>query len=237
MTPEKSEVCPWCGDEPAQELHEAWGHEFLIDTCCEGRNAFVVQLLQEDPKAAAVLMRDMGAEDLLGQRLRNVISTEPSFLLDFRISVGPIKFSVAKQFVLDHHQHCRPPAGWRFGFGCWNGPSLVGVAMVGRPVARMIDANQVVEVNRLCLDRTLPAALRFNASSKLLSAAAKEAKTRGFQRSITYTLDSENGASMRASGWVEDGRSRGGSWTRAGRDRPNPKPTEAKVRWARALRR
>ncbi|MHA6346439.1 XF1762 family protein [Roseivivax sp. CAU 1761] len=213
------DVCPWCGQASFAELHEAWGHEFA-----------------GDPKDAAEILRQMGADVLLGCAIRGVSSETPSLLLDFRLSVRPVRFAVAKEFVRRHHAHCRPPAGWKFGLGCWNGPSLIGVAMVGRPVARMIDATQVLEVNRLCLDRSMPSAHRFNASSMLYGWAAREARRRGYSKIITYTLSSESGASLRASGWAEEDRSRGGGWSRPSRGRSNPTPTEPKVRWARVLR-
>lgn len=219
------------------DLFEVWDHEFMLDTCCEAMHHALSQELSEGGREAAAMLRSLGAEELLGRTLRGVDAGSSSLALDFHLEIRPVRFGVCKAFVEAHHHHCRPPAGWRFGAGCFNGPTMVGVAMVGRPVARMIDATQVVEVNRLCIDRDLSPALRRNAASKLLGFAAKEARRRGFARIITYTLQSEGGASLRAAGWLEDGHSPGGSWSRPSRARGESGPTEPKIRWARELAR
>lgn len=232
LTPQ---TCRWCGQPRQCEILEAWGHEVMFETCCEAEHEALLTRLADDPDGAAGILRHMDAEQLLGWRLRGLLADGPGLALDYRLRIAPIRFGRARDFVMRHHEHCRPPAGWRFGAGCWNGPTLVGVAMVGRPVARMIDAKATVEVNRLCLDRSLPAGLRRNAVSMLLGHAAREARRRGFSRIITYTLESESGSSLRASGWSEDGRSRGGSWSRPARARGVSGPTEPKVRWAREL--
>lgn len=227
--------CQWCGDAIVEEISECWGHEFTVETCCEARHAMLVTELNDDPKQAAARLRAMSFEDLVRQPLRTVDASTGSLLVDYRLRVAPVAFRDAKAFVADHHEHCRPPAGWRFGAACWNGPSLVGVVMVGRPVARMIDSSQVVEVNRLCLDRNLPQTLRYNASSMLYGHAAREAKRRGFSKIITYVLASESGHSLVAAGWTVDGHTRGGGWSCPSRPRGANTPTEPKTRWARSL--
>ena len=234
MSPSAS-CCQWCGDAVIEEISECWGHEFSFETCCEARHDMLVAEMNADPKAAADRLRGMSFEGLTGQRLRAVDASLPGLLANYRLRVEAVAFRDAKAFVGAHHEHCKPPAGWRFGAACWNGPSLIGVVMVGRPVARMIDAREVVEVNRLCLDRTLPDALRHNASSMLYGHAAREARRRGFARIITYTLSSESGHSLRAAGWTVDGHTRGGAWSCPSRPRGANTPTEPKTRWARSL--
>jgi len=183
---DSADQCPWCQQVPIAGLHEAWGHEFMLDACCEGMHAFLSHALAEGGKSALSLVKLLGAADLLPHQLRGIGKDGPGLELDYRLAIRPVRFGICKKFVQDHHAHCRPPAGWRFGAGCFNGPTLVGVAMVGRPVARMLDASQVVEVNRLCIDRSISPALRRNAASMLLGFAAREARRRGFRRIITY---------------------------------------------------
>lgn len=231
----QTKTCQWCGDEVVEEISECWGHEFTFETCCEARHAILCLQMTTHPKEAAETLREMSFEDLVGHPIRRVASDGPGLLADYRLRVEPIRFGLAKAFVAEHHEHCRPPAGWKFGASCWNGPSLVGVVMVGRPVARMIDATQVVEVNRLCLDRHLAAPLRHNASSMLYGHAAREARRRGYAKIITYTLESESGHSLVAAGWQVDGKTAGGGWSRPGRLRGANTPTEPKTRWARYL--
>ena len=229
------DICPWCGDTPVAAVHEAWGHDFMIDACCESMHHALAEDIAQGGREAATVMNALGATDLLPYAMRGLGADGPGLELDYRLDIRPVRFGHCKAFVLAHHHHCRPPAGWRFGGGCFNGPTLVGVAMVGRPVARMLDASQVVEVNRLCIDQTLSSALRRNAASKLLGFAAREAKRRGYARIITYTLECESGDSLRAAGWHQDGRSAGGSWSRPSRKRGESGPQEPKIRWARNL--
>lgn len=102
----------------------------------------------------------------------------------------------AKQFVFKYHRHHPPPIGHKFSLGCFEDDKLVGVAVVSRPVARMLDDGHTLEVTRLATDGTR------NACSFLYSACAREAKKMGYSKIITYILESENGASLRASGWT-----------------------------------
>lgn len=229
--------CEWCGEAVIEEILECWGHEFSFDTCCEARHEILVEEMNCCPKQAAERLRHLSFEEHTGHRIRAVDASTPGLMADYRLRIAPVAFRDAKAFVAAHHEHCRPPAGWRFGAACWNGPSLVGVVMVGRPVARMIDSSQVVEVNRLCLDRNLPDGLRHNASSMLYGHAAREAKRRRFVKIITYTLSSETGHSLKAAGWTVDGETRGGAWARPSRSRSANTPTEPKTRWARLLAR
>jgi hypothetical protein len=72
---------------------------------------------------------------------------------------------------------------------------LVGVVIVGRPVARLFDNGQTLEVTRVATDETR------NACSLLYAAAWRAAKALGYTRLITYTQQEEGGASLRAAGW------------------------------------
>lgn len=229
-------VCPYCGEESVLELFEVWtSREFMLDTCCEGMLEAATARLN-DPGDAVDLLRTVGIEALGFGRLRRLVGEEcGSLLLDWNPHVVPVSQAEAKAFVREHHAHCRPPAGWRFGAGLCNGHQLIGVVMVGRPVARHLDPARIVEVNRLCVRRDLASGLTWNACSMLYSWAAREAKMRGFDRIITYTLDNEAGTTLRAAGWDREGKTRGGSWSRATRPRTDRHPTGAKVRWSRSL--
>lgn len=108
----------------------------------------------------------------------------------------PVDFASAAAFVDANHRHHRRPAGHKFSIGVANDDDeLVGVAMVGRPVARKLDDGLTLEVNRTCTDGTR------NANSMLYAAAWQAAKALGYRRLITYTQDGESGASLSAAGW------------------------------------
>lgn len=111
------------------------------------------------------------------------------------LTLIPITLAVANAFVAGHHRHHQPVVGHKYSIGCSANGALVGVVIVGRPVSRYLDDGATLEVTRLCTDGTP------NACSILYAAAARAAKAMGYSRIITYTLDTESGASLRAVGW------------------------------------
>lgn len=130
-----------------------------------------------------------------------------------RLTVVPINFADAAAFVAMHHRHHAPPQGCKFAIGASAGGQLVGVAIVGRPVARGHDDGLTVEVTRLCTDGTR------NACSLLYGAAWRAAHAMGYRRLITYTLPDEGGASLRGAGWRLVGARGGGNWNTPARPR------------------
>lgn len=164
---------------------------------------------------------------------------EDWFINSLKIDYGLVECEVtqaqAKEFIKEWHRHHKPPVGWRWGHAVSNGGLLIGVAMVGRPVARAINHKQVVEVNRLCVHPDLDGALVWNAASQMYGAAAREAKRRGFKKIITYTLESESGVSLKAAGWIAEAKTKGGMWNTPSRERQDKGPTCRKIRWAREL--
>ncbi len=237
--------CPNCGERPIAQLFEIWSpREFMLDTCCEHMLAAANEFLAEDPKAAAKWLNEEGLGEICGQRVgladafgrgaRRVIDDGcGSLVIDWHLELAPISQATAKDFIRTHHRHAnKPPAGWRFGAGVMNGSDLVAVVMVGRPVARMLDDGQTVEVNRLCTRPDIAPGLAWNACSQLYAWSAKEARRRGFRRCVTYTLEEELGTSLKAAGWVVETASGGGSWNRPSRRRGNDGPQGRKLRWA-----
>ena len=112
------------------------------------------------------------------------------------IEIVPVSFGQAVEFVDAWHRHHQPPIGHKFSIGLAQGDELVGVAMVGRPVARHFDNGLTLEVNRTCVADSIP-----NGNSMLYGAAWRAAKALGYRRLITYTQAGESGASLRAAGW------------------------------------
>jgi hypothetical protein len=111
------------------------------------------------------------------------------------LHIVPVKFADAADFVRQHHRHHEAPMGHKFSIGVAAGDLLVGVAMVGRPVARHFDDGLTLEVTRSCTDGT------DHANSMLYGAAWRAAKALGYGRLITYTQDGEAGSSLKGAGW------------------------------------
>jgi len=233
-------ACLFCGEPELLDIGDIWADgAYTLDTCCPGLLENVCAEMHDDPRWARDLLRRLGAELLTGQRLRRVCDDNGfTTMLDYKLQVRPISFRDAAQFVGRHHSHSRPPLTWRFGFGVWNGRALLmGVAMIGNPVARALMGRNLVEVLRLCVRRDTEPMLRDGCCSKLYAAAARHAEHAGFSRIITYTTILEDGASVRAAGWVRDAEVPGRGWHSARRPRSNASNAfVAKIRWSRTLR-
>ena len=68
----------------------------------------------------------------------------------------------------------------------------------------------------------------------LYGASCRVAKAMGYKRIITYILESENGASLKASNFVCEGVAGGTHWT-GKRNRGQSIPKEMKTRWCKIL--
>jgi len=140
-----------------------------------------------------------------------------------KLALCRVELKEANSFVEAHHRHHRPVVGHKFSLGASLDDKLVGVVIVGRPVSRMRDDGSTLEVTRLCTDGTR------NACSFLYGAAARATFALGYHRIGTYILVSEDGASLRASGWRLLGQRGGDSWSRSYRLRNDNHPTEPKL--------
>lgn len=144
------------------------------------------------------------------------------------MNIRPITFREACNFVSQYHRHHKPTVGCKFSLGLYDEDRLVGVAICGRPVSRKLDDGLTCEINRLCTDGTR------NACSMLYGACCRVAKEMGYVKIITYILESENGASLKASNFTCEGVAGGLKWT-GSRDTGKEYPHEMKTRWSRRL--
>ena len=145
------------------------------------------------------------------------------------IRLVPTTLREANAFVKAHHRHHKPVTGHKFSIGCEAEGRLVGVVIAGRPVSRYLDDGLTLEVNRLCTTGEK------NACSMLYAAAARAAKAMGYQRIITYTLDTEPGTSLRAAGWTCMGRAGGKRWTGKRCPAVDLCPPQMKLRYEKQL--
>lgn len=161
-------------------------------------------------------------------RIADKIEVEADILKEpiEQIHIAPITFRDAKAFVEEHHRHLKNIGGCKFCIGIKRGEELLGCAICGRPVSRRYDDGYTLEINRVCTDGTR------NACSMLYGACCRTAKAMGYKRVVTYTLQSETGASLRASNFACEGEAGGTHWT-GERNRGQDIPNEKKVRWAK----
>ena len=119
------------------------------------------------------------------------------------LEIRPCSLKEANDYVAAHHRHNRPTSGHKWSVACYDGERLCGVAIAGRPIARKLDDGLTIEIRRVCTDGTR------NACSMLYGACVRAAKAMGYKRVVTYTLVSEPGASLKASGFQCSGEAGG----------------------------
>ena len=143
-----------------------------------------------------------------------------------KLTIVPMTFREACAYVDEHHRHHKPSRGCKFCIGVADEDNVIrGVAMVGRPVNRVLDDGWTVEVNRVATDGCP------NACSALYGAAWRVARAMGYRKCVTYTLPSEGGSSLRGAGWTLIAETQGGSWNCKSRPRVDLHPTQQKFRW------
>lgn len=143
----------------------------------------------------------------------------------------PIMQAEALAFVANFHRHNKPPCGSMLQVGASDGARLVGVAIAGLPVSRVLMDGATLEVTRCCVLDDAPK----GSCSFLYAALWRAARALGWRRLVTYTLASESGASLRGAGWrvVAElpARSDAQQWTnRPGREW-QPVVGQQKLRW------
>lgn len=146
------------------------------------------------------------------------------------LRIVPVEFRDAREFVAAHHRHHNPPIGHKFSIGVADGDTLVGVAIIGRPVSRVIQSDKrTLEVIRTATDGTM------NANSMLYGAARRATFALGYDRLITYTQEGESGASLRAAGFrVLASRPARAGWSAPSRPRDNKNGHVARTLWETA---
>lgn len=124
-----------------------------------------------------------------------------------RLELVPTTLRSANAYIAEHH---RPARGCISVVAVCEGGRRCGVAVVGRPLARMLQ----------------------DGFTMLYRAAWRSVKALGYRRLVTYTLPREGGASLRAAGFTRVGEA-GGRWhrPRCGRVRADWHPIQRKLQW------
>ena len=114
-----------------------------------------------------------------------------------KLQPTPIALREANEFVRNFHRHNKPTQGGKVAIGALNEDELVGVAIVGRPVSATLDDGWTAEVTRVCVRDHAPR----NACSFLYGRCWRIWQQMGGKRMVTYTLQTESGASLKGAGW------------------------------------
>lgn len=140
-----------------------------------------------------------------------------------------VELKDANEFILNHHRHHKRIQGHRFSIGALLDNKLVGVAVIGRPIAGGKHQRDWVEVTRCCSDGTK------NVCSFLYAASARAASCLGYFRIQTYIMKEELGITLKAAGWKFDRMSAPVMWfTRPNRE-VEPHLMDRKQLWYKDL--
>lgn len=146
------------------------------------------------------------------------------------LQLVPVTLRLANDFVSRHHRHSGRTArdGGKWATGAAYQGELIGIAIVGRPVARLLADEFTAEVLRLCTNDNAPK----GAASMLYGACWRAWKAMGGLKMVTYTLITEPGRSLHAAGWTKAAQCKGHSWNRPNRQREEKTIYKIdKIRW------
>lgn len=144
-----------------------------------------------------------------------------------KLRIVPCSSEQAKSYVERFHRHHGSSVKAKFSVAVADEVGTIrGVALVGRPVARVLDDGATLEVNRVATDGCE------NACSALYGASRRIAKEMGYERLITYIRQDEPGVSLVASGWVFEQNIRARSWNMPGRPRIDKTEVVKRARWS-----
>jgi len=213
----------------------------LIANVSQGQAERLIQLITAtDPLSRPVrLVED---EDPLG-RLRDDWTGTPTTPLPAQMDLllnAPVERGILERvdlpkawisgWVAATHRHCtRLSIGVQFATAVRNRKTkkIVGAIQCKNPVARNMDDGQTLEISRVATDGTP------DACTWLMGQARRWAKRDGrFSRIISYTLEHEGGASLRAANFKQVAQVR----ARAPRRQGSAAPAGKKVRWEMFLK-
>ena len=150
------------------------------------------------------------------------------------LTVLPIPVKRALQWCAEVHRRLPRLQGAMWAIAALRDARIVGVAIVGRPTARMLDSANMLPQPALSILRVAcnpddkdpdhqdsQGRPHKGANSILYGACARAARTMGCTDLSTYIHHDESGISLRAAGWIKDTEheSRGGTYDRPSRAR------------------
>lgn len=141
-----------------------------------------------------------------------------------RLRPYPVKLALPFCKLVHRRQPKRQPGMWSVAVLEYG--ELRGVAIVGRPTARMLDDGFRLEVLRVAVQEGVK-----HACSMLYGSCSRTARGMGCTDLLTYLHADESGVSLKAAGWVFMGMTKGGEHDRPSRPRAAVVDAEPKQRW------
>lgn len=182
----------------------------------------------DEPPFDMIMIHCKSPEDLL--HAAELIAKREQHIKASDLTLVPVTLREARAFCDKHHRHNVSPKAHKFSIGLEKAGELIGVAIVGRPVARVNDDGHTAEILRVCVLESSR-----NANSKLYGACVRACKAMGYTKVITYTLPEESGASLRAAGFIPEAtakrRAKGWDTPSRRRELPEKYPEGQKIRW------
>ena len=142
------------------------------------------------------------------------------------LRLRPTSIRQALAFCKEHHRHLPNLQGGMWAVSVKQGEDIVGVAIVGHPARKLMADYATLCVTRVAVREGYP-----NACSMLLGACSRAMRAMGCDNGVTYTLEHEDGASLKAANWVQGGKTAGGEFSRPSRKRPAAVQPGPKLRW------
>lgn len=142
------------------------------------------------------------------------------------LTLRPWTVKKALPFVRRVHRRLPAVQGALWAVSVRDGDRVVGCALVGHPARNLAEDETTLAVLRVAVIEG-----HRNACSMLYGACARAARAMGALNLVTYTHLDEHGASLKAAGWIEGGVTKGGEWSREGRQRTLAIDPLPKRRW------
>jgi hypothetical protein len=147
------------------------------------------------------------------------------------LELAPVTLRAAIRFCREVHRRRPAVQGALWAVSATRGGQIVGVAIVGRP-CRLLDRQGVLVVSRVAVaEGDKSASGHKGACSMLYASVSRAARAMGATALFTYTDADEPGTSLKAAGWVMDGETAGGEWSRPSRQRSLAICSGEKHRW------
>jgi hypothetical protein len=131
-----------------------------------------------------------------------------------RLLVRPSTLREANHYVRLWHSHNEPVRGCMFTVACETRTGdVVGVAIVGRPIAPALQDGRTIEVTRVATPGLRADRRCWGAMSMMIRSVWAAAWAIGVRRGVSYTRADESGRGYEVAGWLPVATCKTAAWT------------------------